>query len=153
VYKGHEDVLFSRRDLLGMAQDNFEQSPWFGYGFGTSVGEAQRSTDWQLQNLSGREKGNAYMALLEEVGAVGTAVLLLPVFMFLASWRKLVRVSRRSSKRTAAIAAAAWAGAFAGLLHNNAEATLWSPGAMFGTMLLFLAGAADGMLSESESLG
>jgi O-antigen ligase len=148
VYKGRDDdVLRSRRGVMEGSLDNFAESPWFGFGFGSSPGAVHQS-NWTAQDLAGREKGNAYLALLEEVGAVGTAVLTLPIALFLLSWRRLVQMNRSSRTPRAAFAAAAWAGAFAGLVHNNGEATLWSAGATFGAMLLFLAGLADGILSN-----
>ena len=152
VYKGRDDdVLGSRRDVMDGSTDNFMRSPWFGFGFGSSPGEVKGESEWKLVGLAGREKGNAYLALLEEVGAVGTAVLTLPVALFLLSWRRLVRMNRCGGTPRAAVAAAAWAGAFAGLVHNNGEATLWSPGATFGAMLLLLAGVSDGILSHPDA--
>ncbi len=151
IYKGSDgDLLASRRGTVETSLANFERSPWFGYGFGTSFGATDGESEWTIRGLSGREKGNAYAGELEEVGGIGTVVMLVPVLLFLSSWRSLMKMKRnaRQSGADLALAAAAWAGAFAGLVHNNGEATLWSPGTPFGATLLLLAGIADGLLPD-----
>jgi hypothetical protein len=60
------------------------ESPLMGVGFGVAKGYSER---WELSFESGisREKMNSYLALVEEVGIVGSVFLLLPTLWVLAA--------------------------------------------------------------------
>lgn len=155
IFKGNEDdLLISRREVWETGWDNFAASPWFGHGFGTSVGEELK--EWKIVGLGGREKGSAFIAALEETGVVGALFLCLPLGICVFSGFRLKRLNlrlRASSsllQSDARLAAAFWAGAMGGIANNLAEGTLWSPGSPFGGMLLFLAGAAEGLMIRTE---
>ena len=155
VFKGESnDVLFSRRDVWEIGIENFEASPWLGHGFGTSVGED--SGEWKIVDLSGREKGNAYLAILEETGLVGSPIMVLPVGLCLLMGVRLKRLNltlignARELVSDTRLATAFWAGAVGGIVNNFAESSLWSPGAPIGGLTLFLAGAAEGLMLRTE---
>lgn len=151
VFKGKSgDLLASRRGPLETTMDNFEQSPWVGHGFGTSVGFSEGPSEWAVVGLSGREKGNAYAAALEEVGVVGAVVLFAPLLALLAAVRKMSRTRGLLDPIRWRWAVAAWSAAVAGLVNNAAEATLWSPGATFSAVLLGLSGLASGLVETDE---
>jgi hypothetical protein len=106
-------------------------------------------SEWRVINLSGREKGNAYLAALEETGVIGTAVLCLPILMFLLRGLDL-RLIRQPIRQTRDfMAAACYSGALGGFVSNLGEATLWSPGSLFPALALFLAGSADVLLPRN----
>jgi O-antigen ligase len=158
IFKGYEeDVFTSRRGTWETGWANFFASPWFGHGFGTSVGE--ETNEWKIVNLGGREKGNAFLAILEETGLVGALVMCFPLGLSVANGVRLKRLNVRLSGTSghfsgdARLAAAFWAAAMGGIVNNYAEATLWSPGTPFGGMLLFLAGAAEGLMIRTERRG
>ena len=156
VFKGAEDndVLVSRRDVWEKGFDNVLESPWFGYGFGTSVGEEPGG--WKLYGLGSREKGNAIIAILEETGIFGTIILCFPLGICVVQGFRIRRLNlhlaanSRHLTSDARLTAAFWAAAMGGIANNLAEATLWSPGSPFGGMLLFFAGAAEGLLYRTE---
>jgi O-antigen ligase len=155
IFKGNEeDVLTSRRDVWDTGWQNFYSSPWVGHGFGTSVGEETK--EWKLIGLGGREKGNGFLAVLEETGLFGALVMCFPLGLCVASGIRLRRLNLQlvgtagELRSDARQAAAFWAGAMGGIVNNLAEATIWSPGAVFGGMLLFLAGASEGLMFRTE---
>lgn len=151
-----EDLLHSRRGVVEVGWENFLLSPYVGHGFGTSFGEVENS-EWKIANLSGREKGNAVIAVLEETGVIGAFALFAPVVFILSRFNALrVLVSRHRDDGGAAAgnlartALVCWCAALGGFLNNMAEATLWSPGAQFGGMLLLFAGLAEGLRRHAE---
>lgn len=155
IFKGNEgDFFLSRRSLWEEGWDNFLGSPWFGYGFGTSVGEEPKG--WKIVGLGGREKGSAFIAILEETGIVGAFFMGLPALFCMASFSRVRRLNVSLSSaasglvRDARLAAAFWAGAMGGLANNLAEGSLWSPGSPYGGILLFLAGASEGLVIRTE---
>jgi hypothetical protein len=153
IHKGYQnDILHSRRDLIETGLTNIQKSPWFGYGFGTSIGENTDATEWKLSGLSGREKSNVVVAVLEEVGVVGAAVLFTPVIMFFVTGLRLRKIPRPVKDPRLLFGIAAYAAALGGIMANSTEATLWSPGAMYSAMTLFLAGSAGALLSKAAPL-
>jgi O-antigen ligase len=106
--------------------------------------------------LGGREKGNAFIAILEETGILGALVMCLPVVMCVFGGFRIKRLNAYlvdnpgELRNDARLAAAFWAGAMGGLVNNLAEATLWSAGSPYGGMLLFLAGASEGLVARTE---
>jgi O-antigen ligase len=150
-YKGNdEDILTSRRDVWDTGWENIYASPVIGHGFGTSVGEETK--EWRLVGLGGREKGNAFLAIIEETGGLGSIVMFLPILLCLLNGIGIRRLNLLVVDRgqefvaDAKLTASFWAGVIGGLVNNMAEATLWSPGMAFGGFLLFLAGAAEGLM-------
>jgi len=76
LYKGHDEggVLGSRRspwdDTIKVIQDH----PWFGSGFGTSVGDDGSDMEvgqYATVSAATREHGNSYLAIMEGVGLLG----------------------------------------------------------------------------------
>jgi O-antigen ligase len=106
--------------------------------------------------LGGREKANGFLAILEETGVLGTIVMCFPLVLCIANGFRLKRLNVHFGGMVsdlgsdARLAAAFWAGAMGGIANNLAEATMWSPGSPFGGMLLFLAGAAEGLMFRTE---
>jgi hypothetical protein len=79
IYKGSAYVLKSRGDLLSASWEAAKESPLVGVGFGVSKGYSE---DWQFAFESGtalREKANSFLALVEEVGLIGSGFLLVPL--------------------------------------------------------------------------
>ena len=155
VLKGDtDDPLLSRREEWDTGWENFLSSPFLGYGFGTTVGED--TGEWKLVNFGGREKCSFVIAALEETGVFGSPVMMLPVFLCVLQGFRLRRLnvrlagSRGELRGDARLAAAFWAGAVGGIVNNLAEYTLWVPGASLGGMLIFLAGAAEGLMLRTE---
>lgn len=155
VFKGYEeDVFASRRGPWEIGMENFLASPLLGHGFGTSVG--MEVHEWRFVNLSAREKGNSYLAILEETGVLGAIVMGLPILLHLLGGFRVKRLNSHLAsvpgvlRGDARLAAAFWAAAVAGLANNYAEATLWSAGSPFGGMLLFFAGASEGLTARTE---
>ena len=155
VFKGgSDDVLRSRREEWDTGWENFRARPFLGHGFGTTVGED--TGEWKLVNFGGREKCNFLIAALEETGVFGSPVMMLPVFLCLAQGFRLKRLNSRLAsfpcelRSDARLSAAFWAGAVGGIVNNLGEYTLWVPGASLGGMLIFLAGAAEGLMLRTE---
>lgn len=124
----------SRGLLIAEEISNFLESPWIGIGFGVS-----RSAIYPFEPLvepitgltigAATEKANIVVALLEEVGIVGT----LAFMPFLVVW--LASIARRASLSVAAAA-------FAILGVNVSEMIFFSVGGM-GLYLLLIMGYAS----------
>ena len=116
-----------------------KSSPITGYGFGISVGDSE--WDGSLSSeLVGREKANAYLALVEEVGLVGAVPMI--AGLMAALWIGF-RESRRLKWRGDATTAALFITLAAGIANMNFEAWLTSIGSFEGfifwaTMGVFL---------------
>jgi hypothetical protein len=95
VYKGDSYVLKSRADLMRTSWEAAQESPLTGVGFGVSKGYSE---DWKFAFESGsavREKGNSYLAMVEEVGLIGAGFVLLPLaWVFVAATRRLMDFRR-----------------------------------------------------------
>jgi O-antigen ligase len=92
VRKGSTDILQSRQDLLRDSWEAAMESPLIGVGFGVSKGYSE---DWEFGLQTGtaaREKGNSYLALLEEVGVVGSASLVLSIGLLLIALAQRLRL-------------------------------------------------------------
>ncbi len=94
VLKGHSYILESREELFAESWDAARESPVIGVGFGVSRGHSE---DWTFGFETGdtREKGNSYLALVEEVGVVGGAFLVLPfAWVMIASALRIMVLGR-----------------------------------------------------------
>jgi O-antigen ligase len=79
VKKGGAYVLESREELWRASWEAAKESPVIGVGFGAARGYSE---DWEVGFETGgatREKGNSYLAVIEEVGVIGLGLLLAPV--------------------------------------------------------------------------
>jgi O-antigen ligase len=102
-----------------------EARPLYGFGFGTSMGETQWSGSLSSTN-SGREKANAYIAAVEEVGLLGAVPLVLAVAVSIAGgWGQAWRARMTHNGAPAALFTITATAA----LHTNFEAWLTSVGA------------------------
>src|SRR5439155_19142080 len=93
-----------------------------GYGFGTSKGMPE--WDGSLSAAAvGREKANAYLGAVEEVGLIGAVPLTIGILLALVMGFKAARRRRLTSEGAPAALIAIIA---AGVLHANFEAWLTS---------------------------
>jgi O-antigen ligase len=126
VYKGRESgqAFALRQEEFKTTLEAALSSPIYGYGFGTSKGV----TTWSgglTATTAGREKTNAYLGTMEEVGLIGALPLTLGVLG--ALWMGLIPAWR--SRRTSDGAPAALFIIVAtAALHTNFEAWLTSMG-------------------------
>ena len=101
VNKGDSYLLLSREALLQDSWDAAKESPLVGVGFGVTK---NYSEGWEFgyeTGDAGREKMNSFLALVEEVGIVGAALLVLPiVWVLVRVFRRLMlfRMSHSSSE-------------------------------------------------------
>jgi O-antigen ligase len=95
VYKGSSYVLKSRAALFRATWEAAKERPLIGVGFGVSKGYSEQ---WEFEfrsGLAGREKGNSYLALVEEVGLIGAAFVLFPLGWALAAATRRLMDFRR----------------------------------------------------------
>jgi O-antigen ligase len=95
VRKGSAYALQSREEALRATWDAAKESPVIGVGFGAAKGYSE---DWQFgfeTADAGREKGSSYLALIEEVGLIGLALLVAPL-----AWVTIRAAGRLSRLRT-----------------------------------------------------
>lgn len=84
LYKGHEDILFSRTHQVGGLMDNFLRNPWFGSGFAVPV------TPYRIFAFSFDyvvEPGNLILAVLSYGGVIG--LILFFNYMFKIIWSNI----------------------------------------------------------------
>ena len=96
VLKGSSYALKSRGELISTSWEAAKESPLIGVGFGVSKGYSE---DWQFafeSGAAGREKANSFLALVEEVGLIGAAFLLLPLgWVLVAAIQRLMLFRRQ----------------------------------------------------------
>jgi O-antigen ligase len=105
-----------------------QSRPISGYGFGTSVGVTEWDGSLSVAAI-GREKANAYIAAVEEVGLVGTAPLVLGLIGALVIGFRSARRAKSLGDGTPVPLVALIA---AGALNANFEAWLTSIGSFEG---------------------
>lgn len=79
ISKGSRYILQSREELWRGSWDAAMENPLTGVGFGISRGYSE---GWQFgfqTGDAGREKGNSFLAALEEVGVLGSVFLMAPL--------------------------------------------------------------------------
>ena len=95
VQKGANYVLQSRGKGLQASWDAAMESPIYGVGFGVAKGYSE---NWEFgfeTAGASREKMNSFLALVEEVGVVGSTFLMFPlVWVLVSSARRLLRIRR-----------------------------------------------------------
>ena len=95
IYKGSSYVLKSRADLLRATWEASKESPLVGVGFGVSKGYSE---DWKFafeSGAAGREKGNSFLGLIEEVGLIGSGLVLLPLaWLLVTATQRLMNLRR-----------------------------------------------------------
>jgi hypothetical protein len=139
VYKGSSYVLKSRAELLRASWEAAKERPLMGGGFGVSKGYSEHWEFAYESGAAGREKGNSYLALVEEVGLIGAGFLLLPLaWALLAATRRLMdfrRLHQMAEEFWAILTLSACL--VGGLADASMEAWLTSVG-FFSTILFWL---------------
>ena len=140
VYKGDSYVLKSRAGLIRASWEAAQESPLTGVGFGVSKGYSE---DWQFGFESGtavREKGNSFLAMVEEVGLIGAGFVLLPLaWVFVNATRRLMdfrRLHQMGEEFWVTLTLSACL--VGGVANASVEAWLTSAG-FFSTVLFWLA--------------
>ncbi len=126
VYKGRDprSAFTTRSEEFGATLRAAESNPIGGYGFGTSADHMV--WDGSLSAVAvGREKANAYLGIIEEVGLVGAVPLFLGIGGALVMAFRLARRARWIGNGVPATLLAILA---AGVLHANFEAWLTAVG-------------------------
>ena len=86
IYKDRRDIMDKvRMERTNIAVENIKKQPIFGVGFGISEEQKGTSLDDAMETgvLKAREKGSSYLAVTEEMGAVGMALLAILLIRFL----------------------------------------------------------------------
>ena len=132
----------SRRTPFEASLAGASTSPVTGNGFGVAVGASQPS--FTLTDI-GREKGNALLGTVEEVGVVGAALLFVPLLTVTVRALSLSR-RRRLGPQTRAMLAGLAAIGVAGLFHSSFEDWLTAAGSYEAFIFWPSMGAALGAL-------
>jgi len=145
-YSPDGDVFFSRRVPWQKSVEAAEQGGWLGLGFGTSYGETDFAVDLSATGY-GREKGNAQLAIAEEIGLVGLAlygfILLALVFEFGAGFRRIRDPDTRMQL-------ALVSGLATGLLAQSCFEAWWtSPGSVESALFWSTVGVGIGLCRRS----
>lgn len=134
--------LDSRGNLFSKSWQNFQQYPWTGIGFSLPSNRLSMDVTWvgPLPVVVSSEKGNLFVAVLEEVGMLGTGFFAL---LFLSLLRAPV-MARNASGTALALAA---------LATNVGESTFFFMGGVGLTVWLFVAFAfAEALYRPSAKL-
>jgi uncharacterized membrane protein YhaH (DUF805 family) len=139
VYKGSSYVFKSRADLVRASWEAAKESPLVGVGFGVSKGYSE---DWRFAFESagaGREKGNSFLALVEEVGLIGSGFVLFPLaWLFVTGTQRLMHFRRlHQMGEEFWVILTLSACLVGGLANSSMEAWLTSTG-FFSTVLFWL---------------
>lgn len=134
-----------------MIEESWEaakENAMLGIGFGTSKGSEQ----WEFgftSSYMGREKMNSFLALVEEVGLVGTVLLVYPLAWVLsASARRLKRLQMfRTSEREYWTIVTLSACLLGGLVDSMGEAWLTAAGFFCCVMFWLLFGVLSTRLT------
>jgi hypothetical protein len=120
--------LDSRGRLSAASWQNFQQHPWTGIGFSLPSRRLDMDVTWvgPLPVVASSEKGNLFVAVLEEVGILGTGFFAL---LFLSLLRAPI-LARNASGTALALAA---------LATNVGESTFFFMGGVGLTVWLFVA--------------
>ena len=148
INKGSSYVLQSREALLRDSWEAAKESPLIGVGFGVTKGYSE---GWEFGFETGvsREKMNSYLALVEEVGVVGSSFLMLSIAsLLIASTQRLLLLARfyPSSEEfwtTLTLSACA----LGGLVNAFFEAWLTAAGFFSTTMFWLIFGVLAARLS------
>lgn len=92
VQKGQTYILEYREDMLIQSWEAAKENPLLGSGFGVSRSYSEEWRPTFKTGATAREKGNSYLALVEEVGITGAVLLLWPIGWLL--WRTMRWITR-----------------------------------------------------------
>ena len=156
AFKGRDAQLAftTRTEEFGETLQAAQSNPIGGFGFGTSAGDTEWDGSISAADV-GREKTNAYLGVVEEVGLVGGV----PLFLgFVATLVLGFRAARRERLADDGSPAALVILVTAGALHVNFEAWLTSAGtyetfifwATVGVLLMNVGGL---MRAPQDSVG
>ena len=100
IYKGRKDIMDPvRSERMETTWNNIKGSPIFGVGFGVSSEKFQDDL-LETGTLVAREKGNSYLALMEELGILGFAFVAVMFIRYLTWAYGVIRIGiMRGSKR------------------------------------------------------
>jgi len=148
VQKNASYILQSRQRLIEESWEAAKENAMLGIGFGTSKGSEQ----WEFgftSSYMGREKMNSFLALVEEVGLVGTVLLVYPLAWVLsASARRLKRLQMfRTSEREYWTIVTLSACLLGGLVDSMGEAWLTAAGFFCCVMFWLLFGVLSTRLT------
>ncbi len=140
-----EGVLFSRVEVWTESFDLALKGGWVGGGYGVTIGETGFSEG--LEGLTalgyGREKGNAQLAILEELGIIG---LLLYVIFLMVMFGLLVGAFKRAQSKKLKISIGIAFGALTGFVANSVFEAWWvAPGSPEAPFFWGLVGVAAGL--------
>jgi O-antigen ligase len=101
LYKGKTEsgVLSSRKSPWDDTISVIQEHPWFGSGFGTTIGNDVgnvRVGMYSSSSVTGREHGNSYLAITESVGLLGLIPFLTLVLLLLINLRRVLAWLRRT---------------------------------------------------------
>jgi O-antigen ligase len=125
VYKGkrEEGLLGSRRSPWEDTRKVIRESPWFGSGYGTDLGNGSTTTPEGLfrnsSSITG-EHGSSYLTLLQYVGALGIVPFLCLFALILTYIRRVCQRMWRSGDASDYAIPLAFI-CFAGLIHAGFE--------------------------------
>ena len=146
VYKysdeGEGGVFANREREWDESYDAAVDGGWVGLGYGVSTGDSAFFGGYTAVGY-GREKGNSQLAVVEETGIVGLALLLLLISaIFLEIWTAFRRCRKQDQRMQLGLVL----GGFIGLtLHSIFEAWWVAPGSLEFTYFWALAGAGLGL--------
>ena len=150
IEKGHdEDLLFSRRALWSRSYDYAAQGGIVGLGFGVSA-ESKLSFEGASNSVGYvREKGSSPLAIVEETGLIGLAI----VALLLAQLFTLLIIRTRAiAARDVRLAAGLATGALAGVVLQSLLEGWWTaPGALLSIFFWSTAGVALGIVRRPRS--
>ena len=86
IYKGHDDLLYSREDLINENLNRFYENPFIGTGFNVPYVEGVRSFEFSFDLIV--ENGNFATALLGDIGIIGILIFFLCYYYIFACGNK-----------------------------------------------------------------
>jgi len=149
VQKSGNYVFQSRGKLLEVSRDAAKENPLLGQGFGASKGRSEEWTFGFESASASEEKMNSILALVGEVGIVGSVFLLFPIaWIFVTSARRLLLIRKfdrfGGEFWTILTLSACLLGGF---VDSMAEAWLTSPGFFSAIMFWLIFGVLSARLT------
>lgn len=150
LHKGYADMLGNRMILWLPSADAAKEGGLTGLGYGVSHPEI--SSEGAGSHYQGeryvREKGNSVLALIEETGAAGLILFLLPFAYIFFNLIKLIKHGRHPDLLAASILIASLA---AFILHAQFEAWWVGPGSVQLPLFYFYAGTAAKTITDQST--
>lgn len=137
VFKGGERVLGTRELLWQEGVENIMESPFWGWGYGTSResvtgwGTSTGGTEWSFSTSTGggdREKASSYLGITEELGFIGAMPAYLLMLYLLGQFAFVFRVRRVTSREEWPLLLLLYSIILGGLISVGFEAWFFSLG-------------------------